>query len=52
MREEIIEYCSVDILEEDMFLDNIFDDGLLGICFNMNESFSPAYDLNFVIEKN
>lgn len=51
MREEIIEYCGVDILEDDMFLDNIFDDGLLGICFTMNEGFTPAYDLNFVIEK-
>jgi hypothetical protein len=51
MKEEIIGYCGVDILEEDMFLDNIFDDGILGICFTMNGGFTPAYDLNFLVEK-
>lgn len=50
MREDIIEYCAVDILEEDMFLDTAFDDGLLGVCFNMADGFTPAYDLNVVLK--
>jgi hypothetical protein len=51
MREEIIEYCAVDILEQDMFLDAVFDDALLGVCFNMGDGFSPAYDLSLIIKK-
>jgi hypothetical protein len=51
MREEIIECCAVDILEQDMFLDAVFDDALLGVCFNMGDGFSPAYDLSLIIKK-
>jgi hypothetical protein len=51
MRNEIIEYCAVDILEENMFLDRIFDDAILGICYTMSEGFTPAYDLDRVVKK-
>jgi hypothetical protein len=51
MREDIIEYCAVDILEDDMFLDSIFDDSLLGVCFDANNGFNPAYDLNSILKK-
>lgn len=49
MREEIIEYCGVDIAAEHMFIDEVFDRALLGICFRTGEYFSPAYDLDMVL---
>lgn len=51
MREHILEYCSVDILEEHMFLDVIFDNALLGVCYSMEDGFIPAYDIDLVIDK-
>jgi hypothetical protein len=51
MKQDIIEYCSVDILEENMFLDDIFNDAILGVCFDMTDIYSPAYDIDLLIEK-
>jgi hypothetical protein len=51
MRDHILEYCSVDILEEHMFLDVIFDNALLGVCYTMEDGFIPAYDIDLVIDK-
>lgn len=51
MRDQILEYCAVDILEEHMFLSEIFDAALLGICYRIGEDFTPAYDLNAVLAK-
>jgi hypothetical protein len=48
MRNQVLEYCAVDILEENMFLEPKFDNGIIGVCFTMNEGFTPAYDLDIV----
>jgi hypothetical protein len=51
MRDQIIEYCGCDINEADMFLDSVFDDAILGICFRIDEGFTPAYDLGLILNK-
>jgi hypothetical protein len=48
MRETIIEYCGFD--EPLMFLDEIFDDCLIGVSGVCN-NFTPAYNYDKIIEK-
>ena len=50
MKEDIIEYCSVDIGIEDMFLEDIYDKALLGVSYDISDGFCPAYDLDKIIE--
>jgi hypothetical protein len=49
MKEEILEYCGVDIMEEDMFLSDVFDKALLGVCYSAEDGYTPAYDLNHIL---
>jgi len=49
MKEEIIEYC--DSVDNDLFIDESFDNCLIGVCYRHDEYYTPAYDLNKIIEK-
>ena len=50
MRLDILEYCGEDECQEELFVDECFDDCLLGITCIGSWSFTPAYDFNKMID--
>lgn len=51
IREQIYKHIYDEINNDLLFLDQKYDDCLLGVCFRLDEGFTPCYDLNKIINK-
>lgn len=50
MKDNILEYCSVDNNEEDLFIGEQFDSCLLGVCSSSAGFFTSAYSLDSILD--
>jgi hypothetical protein len=49
MKDQILEYCTVDYDESELFIGKQFDGCLLGVCYDMESGFTTAYDLDKIL---
>jgi hypothetical protein len=49
MRDQILDYCAVDYDEKELFINKQFDSCIMGICYDMPNGFTTAYDLDKIL---
>lgn len=49
MKDQVLEYCAFDYNEEDLFIDEKYDDCILGVCYEPSNGFTTAYSLDKIM---